>query len=107
MSIHSGNSSATSGVVLTEDQREVLSALAALGADDFWRPMDFGGHDGSHHSGTATRLAKRGLVAAREFHSISRIRATRKYAITEAGRAALAAADTSERSDPLREEQDD
>lgn len=62
-------------------------------------PMEFGGTNGSHHSGTATSLAKRGLVdrlkcvpfgksQLNRFNS--RCKGSCHYRITDAGRAALA-----------------
>lgn len=84
---------AVGGASLTEAEYDVLSSLTALG-DGWWRPMDFGGHDGSHHSATATRLARRGLVSRRDRGSLSRARAVWNYTITAQGRAALTVADT-------------
>jgi hypothetical protein len=50
------------GVDMTEKEQEILDALPGR---DWWRPMDLGGHDGSHHSGTLRRLVKKGLVKRR------------------------------------------
>jgi hypothetical protein len=47
------------GGVLTERDREVLYQLPK---DEFVRPMDVGGTNGSHHSQTLCRLARLGLV---------------------------------------------
>lgn len=63
-------------------------------------PMEFGGTNGSHHSGTATALAKRGLVdrlkvgyGPSQFNAFnSRAKGSCHYRITEVGRAALAKA---------------
>lgn len=61
-------------------------------------PMDFGGRSGSHHSGTATALAKRGLVdrlkvgwgpSQLNFFK-GRQKGSCHYRITDAGRAAMA-----------------
>lgn len=54
--------------VLSSRQRSVLSSLAAYG--DWARPMDVGAHDGSHHSGTLSALAARGLVDRKKLHAI-------------------------------------
>lgn len=78
------------GEGLTDDQREVLDGLTVLG-DGWWRPMDFGASDGSHHSGTATRLIAKGWVE-RSDHlggSLAGRRKTWRYRITHAGRSAL------------------
>lgn len=62
-----------------------------------YMPMEFGGSNGSHHSGTATALAKRGLVDRLKLSGIgtrlnnfrSRAKGSCHYRITEAGRLAL------------------
>lgn len=77
---------------LTLNQCDVLSSLAALG-EGWWRPLDFGGHDGSHHSGTARRLAARGLLCCQGRSSLAGIRTARLYTINFGGRAALARAE--------------
>jgi hypothetical protein len=81
----------TEGVKLTDNQHEVLINLGGM-EDGWWRPMDFGGHDASHHSGTAARLVKRGLVERTDQFtgSLSGARKTWLYRITELGRQALA-----------------
>lgn len=83
------------GWKLTENQREVL-ANAEFSARErpelWWRPMDLGGFDASHHSATAGTLAKRGLLERRDRGSIAGLRAVWLYRITDAGRAALSAA---------------
>lgn len=43
---------------LTDNQREVIRGLFDEDSDGI-APMDFGGMDASHHSGTATALCKR------------------------------------------------
>ncbi|MEL6095863.1 hypothetical protein AAGG42_08230 [Stenotrophomonas maltophilia] len=65
-------------------------------------PMEFGGCNGSHHSGTATTLAKRGLVDRLKCKSwgggtqlnvfAGSSKGSCHYRITDAGRAALRAA---------------
>lgn len=51
---------------LKPEERELLRWLD----DKTWqRPMDIGGRDGSHHSATLTRLAKRGLVERMKLHA--------------------------------------
>lgn len=58
------------------------------------KPMDFGGSNGSHHSATATKLARHGLVEV-ESPSVKHAgrskywRAGKLYRITAAGVAAL------------------
>jgi hypothetical protein len=75
---------------LTENQRDVLQGLYDAG-DGWLRPMDFGARDASHHSGTATRLCKRGLVERSDAFtgSISGRRKVWLYRITPAGLDAL------------------
>lgn len=85
---------------LTDNQREVLCNLASLRESpnqcsrrDGWAtPMDFGGSDGSHHSGTAKRLADKGLVTREQYRGWGGGRGSCAYKITEAGIAALQAA---------------
>lgn len=43
---------------LTEDDRDVLLCLNT----EWLRPMDVGGHDGSHHSRVLAKLARKGLA---------------------------------------------
>jgi len=52
---------------VSEREMELLINLS----DENWRrPMDVGAWDGSHHSATLTRLAKRGLVERKKIHAI-------------------------------------
>lgn len=52
---------------LTKRQLELLRWLD----DDQWqRPMDVGGRDGSHHSATLAGLARRGLAERKKYHAI-------------------------------------
>ncbi len=97
--------------VLTQQQIEVLRTLAWLrerpdqcnrtvtlkdGTKTKWAtPLCFGGMNGSHHSATATTLAKRGLVErfknGRINHFDSHVKGSCYYRITDAGLEALAA----------------
>lgn len=61
-------------------------------------PLDFGGSNGSHHSATATALAKRGLVLRIKHVWFSPLQVNRfnsrakgscHYVLTDAGRAVL------------------
>lgn len=110
---------------LTAKQRDVLGILAnirnnasrgrtltVLGVktSGWAQPMEFGGQDGSHHSATATALAKRGLVDryklggwafcyADESKHLNNFKCRQKgscwYRITDAGLAAIAAGEKS------------
>jgi hypothetical protein len=100
---------------LTPNQREVLENLEYLhlrpdqcdrtvnrgdpAIDGKWGTcLAFGGSNGSHHSATATALAKRGLVDRLKGNRLnffqSRTKGSCYYRITEAGIAALAATPT-------------
>ncbi len=92
---------------LTEKQWDVLSELAlkrmhncesihrAFFSDGrapetgWFMPMEFGGTDGSYHSGTATALAKKGLIdrlkSGRLNYFKSRIKGACLYRITDSG----------------------
>ena len=48
---------------VTNRQRGILETLNDQ--DDWLRPMDIGGSDGSHHSSTLRQLWKKGLVQRR------------------------------------------
>ena len=88
---------------LTDRQRDVLERLRRLrdmpdqcSRSDGWAtPQDFGGHDGSHHSYTAKRLAMLGLVDRHNYHTgklnqfSGRAKGACRYKITEAGLQAL------------------
>ncbi len=94
---------------LSERQREVLGNLAAY-KTVFVRPMDVGGRDWSHHAKTLMTLVGRELVETRKDHAIycsftperprkagaqhCCCRGSRRYRITKAGIAALAAKET-------------
>lgn len=79
---------------LTDSQRDVLLSLeffhrnvADVGYPDRRaRPMDVGGTDCSHHSGTLKALAKKGLV---DRHKRGGRRGACTYALTDAGREVL------------------
>jgi hypothetical protein len=82
-----------------EIMRELLAFEAYMAAHDCTaraRPMDVGGSNGSHHSGTLRRMLAKGWVEDVGYgHSSGGARGTRrtyKYKSTEAGRAALKAA---------------
>ena len=47
-----------------------LELLRWLDDEQWVRPMDIGGRDGSHHSATLTRLASRGLAERKKIHAI-------------------------------------
>lgn len=82
---------------LTEKQLEVLRELAHIRTshaitrrrDGFATPMEFGGTNGSHHSGTATALARKGLVERKELKIPGDARGSCAYRITDAGLAAI------------------
>lgn len=76
---------------LTPRQRRLLAHLAAFSdRDAFWRPMDVGGRDSSHHSHTLAALARRGLVERRR-RWVGCAGGSWVYRVTAAGREALAA----------------
>lgn len=100
-------------IELTERQRQVLRDVARLaerpsqcsrklgwdGIDPkisgHWAaPMDFGGSDGSHHSGTARWLAKKGLIDRYKNGKVNVFNSRNKgsccYRINSAGLALLA-----------------
>jgi hypothetical protein len=68
-------------------------------------PLDFGGSNGSHHSSTATKLAKHGLVDQRKRgapwgdNRSTGYRGSKVYRPTEAGRNALGAWRTLQRGE--------
>lgn len=56
---------------MSKNEDEVLAALAGVEACGRWcRPMDLGAFDGSHHSATLTRLARKGVVERKKIHAI-------------------------------------
>lgn len=78
---------------LTERDRDVLAGLAAAKlVAPAWKgwltPMFFGGGDATHHSATAARLCRRGLVERKQRGGW--IGTSYFYRITAAGRKALA-----------------
>ncbi len=87
---------------LTERDMETLWALEGanrnlteVGFRNGWaRPMDCGGRDGSHHSATLQKLAKRRLVEVMGAKKLkfwqSALGGGAAYKITDAGRAELA-----------------
>ncbi len=84
---------------LTEAQREVLDSLDSWrlmhidsGTSEWARPMDVGGSNGSHHSGTLAALVRKGL-AERQQRSAWMSRGSWVYRITPAGRSILAQED--------------
>jgi len=91
---------------LTPNQIEVLRTLERSNhlssyPEPWCTPMDLGGSNGSHHSGTLHALAKKGLVQFKQRggedpppgengRKIWAGRGSKVYRITDAGRAALA-----------------
>ena len=86
---------------LTKRDYETLRELDAANRSHFklgfrggWaRPMDCGGYNGSHHSYTLTKLARRGLVEvmnpSTKHPGRSRYSGGKNYRITKAGIAAI------------------
>jgi hypothetical protein len=86
---------------LTPNQREALENLRFTtdnldevcgGTDNWARPLDCGGFNGSHHGQTLRRLAEKGLCDVNPPLTTryrGNMRATRKYRINANGRAAL------------------
>lgn len=78
---------------LIERDAEVLNELR--GCMDMglpWaRPMDCGGSNGSDHSYRLNKLAKMGLAETEQRSAWAVSRGSKKYRITDAGRAALRA----------------
>lgn len=86
---------------MTPNQREVLESLAHLAKynpDTWWRPLDFGGTNGSNHGLTASRIADaygwveykfRGYEPGEKRRFAGR--GSKLYRITEKGKGALAA----------------
>ena len=75
---------------LTERDYEVLWDLVDSGTQ-FVRVMDVGGHGGSHHHDTLTKLVRRGLAEAQRWTAPWSGRSHKRYRSTEAGREAIAA----------------
>ena len=63
-------------------ERELLIEMRGRG---WFRPLDLGGHNGSHHSYTLTRLVKKGLVERKQ-RSSHQSRPSYVYRALEAGR---------------------
>ncbi len=75
---------------LTERQREVLECLASGRSLDWFRPMDCGGTDGSHHGATLRQLYAKGYATRNaNIGSITDRRRVNHYRITERGHKAL------------------
>lgn len=53
-----------------------------------YRPLDIGGHNGSHHSATLAKLERRGLVASRQ-RSAHGSRGSKLYWLTPEGKEAV------------------
>lgn len=88
---------------LTDNQRDVLGMLGHSTTSGWSTPLELGGHNGSHHSGTLNALARKGLVQFKQRHEPDpppgengakrwRGRGSKSYRITPAGRKALAEA---------------
>lgn len=60
------------------DGLRVLEFTQKLGKS-WWRPMDVGGFDGSHHSRTLAKLVKLGLAERRKRGSLAGIRSSWEY----------------------------
>lgn len=76
------------------NSRDLTSEVFAPEVRGYWAaPMDFGGTNGSHHSATATQLAKLGLVERYKNGRINTFNSRNKssccYRISAAGLAAL------------------
>lgn len=84
---------------LTERDLEILCGLSAGG---WLRPLDLGGTDGSHHSATLTKLARKGMAQFKQRGAINPPagengrrqgifgRGSLVYRITDVGRAVYA-----------------
>lgn len=55
---------------LTMRERDVVASLVHQARSAWFRPMDIGGRDGSHHSATLRQLAALGLVEKKKLHTI-------------------------------------
>ena len=53
-------------VIVTERQFELVGTMRSGAMEAWWRPMDLGGKDTSHHHKTLRQLIKKGLVVRRE-----------------------------------------
>lgn len=71
---------------LSESEREVLRELGPpYPGHEWFRPMDVGGTDGSHHSYTLRRLYERDLAERKDRGSLAGIRPVYLYRITPLG----------------------
>jgi hypothetical protein len=75
---------------VTDNEREIMATLCGATDDSCnsrgFKPMDCGGFNGSHHSGTMARLARRGWLIDIGYRS--HCRRVCIYRLTEAGRSA-------------------
>ena len=81
---------------LTAEEWDVLEnakTFADCYPDQWARPMDLGGFDGSWHSRIAAKLAAKSLLERRDRGSLTGRRAVWLYRITEAGRLVLQGAE--------------
>jgi DNA-binding MarR family transcriptional regulator len=74
---------------LTERDYEVLRELRAYERSPYRNsrgahPMDVGGYNGSHHSGTLNKLVRHGLVS-RSYPPRAGHRGSQRYKLTEKG----------------------
>lgn len=78
---------------LTPNQIDALEELASFNRtypEDWARPLDCGGFNGSHHGATLYRLSERGICERKSYYSWGGRRRTHKYRATDTTRAALA-----------------
>lgn len=87
-----GQSRSTAGLgVLRPHEREVFDELDGLRlyamtnglGECWWRPMDLGGHDGSHHSRTLAKLVRLGLAERRQRGALCATRGSWEYRALE------------------------
>lgn len=84
---------------MKDEDKSILKTMAirAERGEEWSRPMDLGAWDASNHSARLRRLIAQGLVERQRRNSICNVimkssRGSYEYRITEAGRAAVAAA---------------
>lgn len=80
---------------LTEEEREILIAAEFIHrhpdqgmwqyGEGWFKPMHVGGTDGSHHSRTLRKMARKGLIDTEVNPSLSGIRNSRRYRISAGG----------------------
>lgn len=72
---------------LTETQHDVLInfCCAGFGVNEWVRPMDIGGGDGTHHSAVLSQLEHRGLVESKPRMGVLAARGSKLYRLTPAG----------------------